>query len=168
MKIKSILLSIFFLTTMTFVQDEMKTFSKDNFSLHYPKDWEVDTSGMMNTKVILKSKEMKDGFAQNVNVVTQNLTGYNFTLDQFVKVSEDQYKQVPKAKIIASERIKGEGDEKHSVTVQGSFAGPDITIKQYYFFKKDVAYVVTFSSLTKDYEKSKALGDTILNSFKVD
>jgi hypothetical protein len=167
MKIKTIVLALFFLTTLPWMQEEMKTYEKDGFSVEYPSSWIVDESGTMNTKVILKSDEVKDGFSQNLNVIMQDVSAYGLNLDQLVGISEGQFKQMPKAKVVSSERIKDEHGEKHAIVIQGDFSGPDVTVKQYYMLKGKMAYVVTYTNLTKEYPNTKDLGDKILNSFTI-
>ncbi|MFY0603547.1 MAG: hypothetical protein JXQ93_06325 [Flavobacteriaceae bacterium] len=166
MKIKSILLAVFFLSTFSIVQQEMTTYKKDNYSIEYPESWELDTSGQMNTKFVVSAKEI-NGFSENVNFIVQNLKGYGFDLEKFVTLSENQFKQIPSAKVIESKRIKDANSEKHSITVEGDFNGTNLTIKQFYFFKDDKAYILTYTNTLEGYKTTKALGDKILNSFKL-
>ena len=84
---------------------DWNTFKKDSYTIDYPKDWELDESGQMGTSFILFSPltSQKDQFRENVNLLVQDLTGYNLDLDKYVEISEEQVKTlITDGKIIES------------------------------------------------------------------
>lgn len=145
---------------------QTKVFETNEFKVEYPKNWVLDTSGKMNSKFILFSKLKKnDKFRENINLTVQNLSGHNFTMESYVKLSENQIKNMlPEAKIIESRSI-----ENHHETVwQGKVGINILKFKQHYFIKNEKAYVLTFTALVETYEKFILNGgDKILKSFKI-
>ena len=92
------LIGIFFLITniSVFGQSiEWKSLNEKNYSIQYPVNWELNKSGQMNTSFILFSEltSEKDQFKENVNLIIQDLTGYNIDFEQYVQISENQIKQ---------------------------------------------------------------------------
>jgi len=88
--------------------EDWNTIKKDSYSIDYPKDWELNESGQMGTSFILFSPftSQKDQFIENVNLLVQDLTGYNLDLDGYVEISEGQIKtMITNGKIIESKRV---------------------------------------------------------------
>ena len=75
---------------------EWKDFDEEQYQLKYPSNWTVDQSGKIGTSVIFfsPSSDEADKFNENVNLIIQDLSGFDVTLDQYVKVSEGQVESV--------------------------------------------------------------------------
>lgn len=141
-----------------------------NYSIEYPKDWELDESGQMGTSFILFSSlsSQRDLFKENVNLLVQDLTGYNLDLEKFVEVSEDQIeKMLSNGKIIESERVPMETLSYHKVIYSGKQGEFDLKFEQYYWVVEDRAYVLTFTCEEDQFDTYKPIGEKILNTFKL-
>lgn len=163
---KLVLLTLFLTVNWIFGQTEWTDFKNETFSISHPEDWDPDTSGSMNTKLILFSQLTgeDDLFKENVNIISQNLKGQNMTMKDFVALSENQIKtMVPKGKVWESEG----NNERHSIVISGFVENNDLKFKQLYLIKDDIIYIVTFTTLLNAYDDYKAIGDKILDSFKL-
>lgn len=143
---------------------------RDGYSIQYPSDWEVDESGQMNTTLILLSaqEDPMDSFQENVNLLLQNLTGMGIDLDKFVEVSLAQIKvMIADNEVLDSQRKEAQGQEFHQVVFKGQQSGFDLTFVQYYWIIEETAYVLTLTAETDKYEKFKATGLKILDSFMI-
>jgi len=153
--------------------EERLTISENNYSLSYPSDWEVDRSGQMNTLFILFSplSSPSDYFKENVNLIIQDLKGYDIDLDQYVEISENQINTLIKeGKLISSTRMPKADDmntEYHKTVFTGKEGIFDLKFVQYYWVENESAYVVTFTSEVKSFEAFQESGLEILNSFRI-
>jgi uncharacterized lipoprotein YehR (DUF1307 family) len=73
---------------------DWNTFAQANYSISYPSAWELNQSGEMGTSFILffPKESEQDKFRENVNLLTQDLTGKNINLDNYTQISEEQIK----------------------------------------------------------------------------
>ena len=67
------------------VLDGWKSLTENSYSINYPGNWELNKSGQMGTSFILFSplSSEQDQFKENVNLLIQDLTGYNLDLDKY-------------------------------------------------------------------------------------
>lgn len=144
--------------------------TEEKYEIKYPSNWDANQSGQMGTSFILLSPltNESDNFKENVNLLIQDLAGYDLNLDQFVEVSEAQIKNmVTEGKIILSER-KHKNDKKYQKVIytgkQGIFS---LKFEQYYWVIENQAFILTFTCKEDEFEKFQKTGEKILNSFKI-
>lgn len=167
-----ILVTIFLtLNLSTYGQTEdWNTIKKDDYSIDYPKDWELNESGQMGTSFILTSPlySQKDQFKENVNLLVQDLTGYNLDLDRYVEISEGQIKtMITDAKIIESKRIPDQNLDYQKVIYTGKQGIYHLKFEQYYWVVGHKAFVLTLTCEEAQFNDYKLTGEKILNSFKL-
>ena len=109
-----------------------------------------------------------DNFKENVNLITQDLSAYNVTLDQFVNMSTDQVIAIIKeGDIISSDRISKDGIEQHQLIYTGKQNDYTLRFEQRFWIVDKTAYILTFTSKLDDYEQYKEIGNKIIASFKM-
>lgn len=174
MKLNKRLIFVFLFLTLNvslFGQSsDWNSLEKTNFTIEYPKDWTLNESGQMGTSFILLSPltSEQDKFSANVNLLIQDLTGYNVDLDDYVEISEGQIKTlVTNGKILESNRVTNQHLSHHEIIYTGKQGVFDLTFQQYYWVVDDKAYVLTFTSEEDQFDNYKLLGKKILNSFKL-
>tara|TARA_R110002073_G_scaffold53840_4_gene138827 strand:+ start:38327 stop:38833 length:507 start_codon:yes stop_codon:yes gene_type:complete len=162
-----VVMIMLFLTFNIKSQSKKEVYKKDNYSIEYNNDWELDLSGQMNSSFILFSKiEPNDTFRENVNLLIQDLKGLNMTMESYVDLSESQIKtMIPNSKLIESKVV----DSYYSMVWSGVVGGTELKFKQYFFVKEkeEKAYVLTLTTLPNTYDKYVEVGSKILNSFKL-
>ena len=157
-------------SVFVFGQTEWKTISENNFKIEYPDNWELNKSGQMGTKFILFSKlsNSTDKFRENVNLIIQDLTGSNITLDKYVEISENQIKTlVVNGRIIESKRISDKEFEYHKMIYTGKQGVFDLKFIQYYWVIDNKAFVLTFTAEINEFDNFVQIGEKIMNSFKI-
>jgi serine/threonine-protein kinase len=145
-----------------------KTISEITYSIQYPDNWELNIEKSMGTSFILFSEQSssEDKFRENINLIIQNLEGYNLNLDDYVAISEEQIsKMVTNGKIIDSKRSNKNNTEFQKVIFTGKQGLFQLKFVQYYFIKDEKAYVLTFTCEEIQYEKYIFISDQILDSF---
>ena len=149
-------------------ENNWKTIDENTYSVQYPENWELNTDKSMGTSFILFTQQTStdDKFRENVNLIIQNLEGYNLNLDDYVSISEEQInKMVTNGKIIESKRLFKNNSEFQKVIFTGDQGIFNLKFIQYYFIKDEKAFVLTFTSEVTQYEKYKLISDKILASF---
>lgn len=147
---------------------EWASINEETYEINVPANWEVDQSGQMGTSFILFSPvvDEKDIFRENVNLLIQDLTGYDLNLDQFVELSEGQIKTLmTEGNMILSERKKQEEGEYHQfiyTAKQGIF---DLKFEQYFWVIENQAFVLTLTCEEEEFKQYQETGEKILDSF---
>lgn len=145
------------------------TLNEREFSVSYPKDWDLDQKGQMGTSFILFSKPSspQDLFRENVNLLIQNLAGMNINLDKYVEISEEQIKtMIANSQLIESKRMSG-AIPFHKEIYTGDQGILKLKFEQYYWVKDEKAYVLTFTSEVNQFDAFKQAAEAILKSFKL-
>ncbi|MDF2456547.1 MAG: hypothetical protein K0R51_2540 [Cytophagaceae bacterium] len=148
--------------------EEWNTFKTKQYAINYPASWSLDTSGQGGTKFVLlsASETEEDTFKENVNLIIQDLTGYNLDLNGYTKLSTEQVKtMISNSKILESKKVKQGSTEYHKIIYSGDLQGYHLTFEQYYWVIKNRAYVVTFTAEQTKFKTYQAVGEKILNSF---
>jgi hypothetical protein len=156
--------------SQTEVLNEWKTLTENNYSINYPDKWELNKSGQMRTSFILFSplSSEKDQFKENVNLIIQDLTGYNLNLDKYVEISESQIKtMITDGKIIESKRITTKTLNYQKVIYTGKQGLFDLKFEQYYWVVGDKAFVLSLTCEESQFDNYKEKGEKILNSFNI-
>lgn len=149
---------------------EWKTLDENGYSIQYPSDWQLDNSGQMGTSFILFSALVsdKDQFKENVNLLVQDLTGYNLDLDKYVEISENQIKtMVTDGNLILSNRLNKGGKEFQKTMYTGSQGIFKLKFEQYYWVIGNKAYVLTLTCEQSQFDAYKETGEKILESFNL-
>ena len=150
--------------------NDWNTFKQSNYSISYPPTWELNKSGEMGTIFIILSPLESDNdiFRENINFMTQDLSGLNIDLDKYTAISEEQVKTlISNSTFIESKRIKNEKGEYHKLIYTGDQGIYHLIFEQYYWVVDDKAYVLTFTSEQEKFDNFKKTGEKILNSFKI-
>lgn len=168
---KMAFLVFFLINTISFGQikeNNWKTIDENTYSVQYPENWELNTDKSMGTSFILFTQQTStdDKFRENVNLIIQNLEGYNLNLDDYVTISEEQInKMVTNGKIIESKRLFKNNSEFQKVIFTGDQGIFKLKFVQYYFIKDEKAFVLTFTSEQEQFENYKLISEKILASF---
>ncbi len=156
--------------TNTEIQNGWKLLSEKNYSIQYPENWTLNKSGQMGVSFYLLSplSSKSDRFKENVNLVIEDLTGHNLSLDNYVDISKNQIKtMITEGNIVLSERIKNNKLEHHKIIYTGKQGVYDLKFEQYFWVENDKAYILTLTSEEASYKSFKTIGESILNSFNI-
>jgi uncharacterized lipoprotein YehR (DUF1307 family) len=146
-------------------------FTADDYSIQYPKDWELNESGQMGTRFILYSalENDDDKFLENVNLIVQDLQGRSVDLDAFTEISEEQVKtMLTNCTLYESERMKKGSTECHKLVYTADQGAFNLKFEQYYWVENEKAYVLTLTCEQSKFSNFKEVGEKILNSFSLE
>jgi len=148
------------------IENGTKEIDRNGYSITYDSTFKLDESGRNGTEFFLfKPSKPGDEFAENINLMIQNLATLQYDLNQFVRLSEKQIKA--NGKLVESVRKKAGDQEYHVLIFEGNFNGLDLKIMQYDFVKNDKAYLLTFSAKRNEFDSHQKEVETVMNSFKL-
>ena len=145
-------------------------YKEDDFSIQYPKDWELNQSGQMGTSFILFSalENDQDQFRENVNLIVQDLQGRSVDLDAFTELSEGQIKSMmTNCTLYESKRMKKGSSEYHKLVYTAEQGAFNLKFEQYYWVENDKAYVLTLTCEESKFSGCKDIGEKIMHSFSL-
>lgn len=154
----------------TQIPTDWKELKGENYWMIYPQDWELKTSGEMGSTFALLSplSSKKDKFQENVNLIIQDLTGRNMSLEKYVEVSEEQVRTlIVDGKILESKLITGNTKNFQKTRFTGKQGGFDLIFEQYYWVENEKAYVLSFSCEEAQYPKFQEAGRKMMDSFQL-
>lgn len=182
-KIQIVLLLTIAITTITCGQSQTdksenktekkvdwESLNEDKYKIDYPSNWDVNKSGQMGSRFILFSRlsNKSDQFRENVNLLIQDLTGYDLNLDQFIELSEGQIKTLmTEGKILVNERKKKDEIEYQKMVYTGKQGIFDLKFEQYCWVIDNQAFVLTLTCEEKEFDNYQNTGEKILDSFEL-
>jgi hypothetical protein len=147
-----------------------KSVNENSYSIQYPENWELNTSGQMGMSFILLSKQLsaEDLFRENINLIIQDLEGQNIDLDKYVELSEGQIKTlITNSNLMESKRQNENGSEFQKVIYTGDQGSYHLKFEQNYWIKNGKAYVLTFTGEIDQFDRYKEVGEKIMKSFRL-
>lgn len=151
---------------MTLAQEGFETLDGTDYSIKYPGTWEIDQSGQMGMSFALFSPIKFDGdqFRENVNLVIQDLTGYDLDLVGYANISENQIRSMMQdSEILISEK-KG---DYHLMVYSATMGQYKLKFSQRYWISQNKAYILTFTAEQSEYDNYEGIGHTIMDSFNI-
>lgn len=149
-------------------KEEWRVLDRSIYSIQYPTSWALSEKAELGTVFLLATpaENKEDKFKENINLMVQDLKGMDITLDKYTKISEEQVeKLVTNSKMIESKRIGSGTKQYHRLVYIGDQGAFRFKYVQHYWVISEKAYVLTFVSEEKSYDKYKNVGEKILSTF---
>lgn len=129
-----------------------KSYSGDGYSIKLSSDWsKTKGSSAVDIAFAYDGTTQNDDFAENINVVVQDLTGYDLDLESYKDLSMDQYAELDyNVDDIYKKTI--DGAKGYFCKVSCEESGINCVILQYFTVIGDNAYVFTFASDEDDFD----------------
>ncbi|MCI5602942.1 MAG: hypothetical protein MR361_05550 [Clostridiales bacterium] len=140
-----------------------KSYSGDGYSIKLSSDWsKTKGSSAVDIAFSYDGTSQNDDFAENINVVVQDLTGYDLDLESYKDLSMDQYAELDyNVDDIYKKTI--DGAKGYFCKVSCEEPGNNCVILQYFTVIGDNAYVFTFASDEDDFDD---LEDEVMEIFE--
>lgn len=172
---KSLLSSCFMvgavLLFMSFIspKEEWYTHSNKTYKIDYPMAWKLDTTANnygVSFFLFAPLENDSDTFRENINLIVQDPGEEKITLEEFVKISTDQIKNMLSASaILRSEKITSGGKEGWKIIYEGNQSKKELKWQQYYWVVDNKAYVLTFTAEQSSYSLFEPVAQRIMESF---
>ncbi len=169
------LLTLLSLNARNYAQDSIgignwNTFSKDNFTILYPNNWEVNTANQPYVQFTLMSpfENENDKLSENITLQIQNLNGQAMNYEQYAGLSKSQVvAQLRDGRVLSEEKKSTINDEYYRLMYSGKMSDIHLVYLQHIRIKEGKVYVLTFTcEFSKVTEWEKA-GEEVLKTFKI-
>jgi PsbP len=159
------------------ITSNWKTLTQNNYSLRYPKDWDLqqnesigsDVSGNTVTylfAILSPIESPADKFRENVNLVVEDFNGKKVDPDEYHALSRSQIEsQMKNCKIIESRNVKKGSQKYHKIIWTWDHETFNLKVEQYVWISAGKAYILTFSSEQNKFAQFQEVGENILNTF---
>jgi len=150
--------------------NEWEKIDRDEFSIQYPDSFRFEKRPNMNVEFIFFSKlnSSDDTFSENINLITENLSGKDIDLDKYVQISEKQISTlVTDGKLISSERLERNDKEFHKIIYTGKQGIYDLKWHLLLWVIDEKAYILTFTSEKDQYNNYVKIAEKIMKTFKL-
>ena len=156
-----------FVNSQSKEKNNLNEINRNGYQIFYNSNLRLDESGKNATEFYLftQKESSEDNFAENVNLMIQNLETLNIDLNKFVEISENQIKTY--GKLIESKRSKINQNECHIFIYEGLMNDFELKFLQYDFVKNNKAYILTYTSKKTDFEKFYIQMEKVMKSFKI-
>ena len=141
---------------------------EEDYSIQYPKDWELSEKGQMGTKFLLFSEleDENDTFSDNVNLIIKDFGSNGIDLDQYTEISVKQVKRMmTNCTIYENKRIKNSEGEYQKLIYAADQRTLRLKFEQCYWIQNDRAYVLTLTCEESKFSRYKEIGEKIMNTF---
>lgn len=141
---------------------------KYGFSLNYPKDW-VLHEGYMGT-IFIALSPLEDGndlFQENINVITEDLQGYEFTIEEYLEFTLSELQDiVDNLRVISRGKRNIASQQGKVIVFSGEQSGFEFQWMQVFFISGTNIYVITYTAQENRYDKYLPTIENIINSIK--
>ena len=155
------------LTTISIVCCQNKKeiiLDREDFSISYLKYLKLDESGHGGSSFILSvPHESNDNFVENINLIKTKLVNPDFK--QFTNKTISDVSNI--ANIIENKIIDLNGEKCLRLIFELREQETDIIVTQHTYIKNSMAYILTFTTESKNYNKYLKEMNEILMSFKI-
>jgi len=144
--------------------------SADDYQIHYPENWTLDTSGIMNTTFLISSPltSVDDKFAENINFLRQDISAYNLDLAAYVAVTERQLASIFEGSQLYINETVGSGDDAYQrLSYKGEQVGFDLQFMQYVRVFEGEALILTFTAEEDQFDTYQAEAESIMKTFSI-
>lgn len=141
----------------------LTAYDKPEYSISLPKDWAKTDNENASSAFLYKSSK-NDYFTENITVIVQDLSTYDYTLDTYKELSVSQYEELGYT-IEECEKVTINENECYSITSYSENDDKKIYCKQVFTLLNKKAYLFTFAAEKNDFnnllDEVDAIFDTI-------
>ena len=136
------------------------------YSISAPKIWlkhEYEASDL----TLANSVTSTDGFAENITVISQDVSAYDFDLEGYKDLSLNQYEYLNYT-VISTEKMTVNGVDGYYLVCTTETDGTLCYCTQYFTLIDDTAYIFTFAADTNGYQELSEEVKDIFSTIKFD
>lgn len=177
----SALLIVVFLSFLACKNETTKqgwnTYRTPYYQITYPEKFEFVKKGQYDEKgdqmlqqaefflyVNDSTSDEKKGFRPNINLLVQDISNLNYTLKDYVELSEKQILNLIKdSEIVTSDSH----NDFHRITYKGSLDQRELFFYQHYEIYNKQAFILTFSAQNTTFKEQIEIVKSVFDNFKL-
>lgn len=158
---------LFFITTSCSDANwKVYTDNVNHFKISYPDKWEKKSA---NESIIFISPKVnaQDNFQENLNLMLQDAGGQNLDLEKYTAITKKQViDNLGGNSIVSLKDISIAGFKGKEFVYNMNYNGRNLKLKQYWFIKEGIAYLLTFTAAPSEYDYYQNKADDIVKSLR--
>lgn len=151
-------------------QDGWATLDTSRYTINYPVEWELEVDGELGTRFFLFSplESEEDQFSENINLITEDLTGLGIDLDMYNDLASGQLETViEEYSLIESQRVTWNDQSYHKLVYTGTLDALALAFEQRFYVEHETAFILTFASMQDTFDQYAEVRDRIMSSFLI-
>ena len=147
---------------------DWKKYGSANFEISFPKNWKLNEKPQAGVlfNILAPLDTKTDDFRENINYLTQDLSGSTMDLKQFVDLSLKQIQPViAKGTSIESEQKKGESGVYQRLRYEFKVTTFSLVVTQYIWVNKNTSHILTFTAEKDALPAYESISEQLLDSF---
>jgi len=155
-------------TKVILVPPDWGIFQWDNYSIQYPREWEVTRDEKGCAFFVSCTNRRDSNFGENINLVITNVKDSGVNLARLTAVSLAKIKdQMSDFNLISNKTLTdGDGDYQQIIFTCTS-SSLNLILEQWYRIVGDNAYILTLTAFKEKWGKGQQIGEQIMSSFIV-
>jgi hypothetical protein len=161
------LAAVFIFFTSAFAK-QLKTLEdpRSKYTLKYPEDYRVKVLGRV-TVFVSPNTDKKTGFSENVNITVESLSDPAIKLDDFFNQAKKNLPLTVKGvSILEEKKDKLSGADAYRIVFTSQQKKEIFKLLQVVSLHKGKAFVVTYTALTEQFDRSLSQANAIIKSLK--
>jgi hypothetical protein len=154
-------------------QDTYQVYNFTDYSIEYESNWTPKIAKNNSVQFFTKKENEKDFFQENFNIIIEDLSGQNITLDSYSDLTIKQMSDVLgrdvvlKLKDVKIKKLKGK-EIVYTMPLKTPNGKQEmLKFKQQWYIKDEKAYLLTYTAHKNSYTKYLRIVDNMFNSFKL-
>lgn len=168
MQLKFILVCLVFIQLIISCKtDDQITIETEDYSLSYPSNLELVEVDGVEFLLFTELKGGNDDFIENLNLMVQDVTTLNLSLQEYVELSEGQIASVGGELMASDLKEKDDGTQYQRVIYTSRSDNKDLKYLQHYYLVNHKAYVLTFTAAESEFASYAHDMELIMDTFEV-
>lgn len=147
---------------------DWKKYSTANFEISFPKNWKFNEKPQAGVlfNILAPLDTKTDDFRENINYLTQDLSGSPMNLNQFIDLSLKQIQPViAKGTTLESDLKNGSNGTYQRLRYQFKVTTYTLVVTQYIWVKGNTSHILTFTAEKDGLPAYESISEQLLNSF---
>lgn len=147
---------------------DWKKYSTNKVSISFPKNWKLNEQPQEGVQfnILAPIDGKNDDFRENINYITQNLTGKSMDLTAFVDLSLNQIKPIiAKGTTLESELKNGPEGPFQRLRYEFKVTTFSLVVTQYVWVTNNTSHILTFTAEKDALPAYESISEQLLNSF---
>lgn len=147
---------------------DWKKYSTANFEISFPKNWKLNEKPQAGVlfNILAPLDTKTDDFRENINYLTQDLSGSPMDLKQFIDLSLKQIQPViAKGTTVESEQKNGKSGAYQRLRYQFKVTSYTLVVTQYIWVKGNNSHILTFTAEKDALPAYESISEQLLDSF---
>ena len=136
--------------------------------MNYAADWQQKEQEGTIVSFLSPKSSPSDSFQESINVVMNDLSGQQLSLDDYTKVSLETLQGIfPDMAVVESGSTTLDGNPTHKIVYTAKAGGVNLKVMQAWTIKDDISYVLSYSAEEASFPDYVGVMQTTIDTFEI-